>query len=194
MRPAVTAHEAGAWIVERAPVHIRELRGRLDHFWRNLDDVDRRGWMHQHRRERDTAAESHDRDPPRIRMQQERHMGEELLREHVAPGRRVHLAVDRERALPSERLHRNRSRGALAVIEKRSRSQRGTTIDAGWHESRIQITACRQPLSIPARAGRHPHDQCADRNERRDPAAVRMTAAEGQRDRTEQHRHCGNEQ
>ena len=67
-----------------------------DHFGRNFRDdraIDR---MCQRRAECHAAAEADDVDTARVVVQQQRQVGEQLLRQHVPAGRGVHLAVDRQ--------------------------------------------------------------------------------------------------
>jgi len=135
-----------------------------------------------------------DSDLPWVRMEQQGQVCEQLLREHVGARRGVDLAVDRERTVSSERFHRDRARGALAVVQERSGGERGTAINAGRHEARIEIPAGGQPLTIPPWAHGYPHGDRHEGQERHEAAATRQMAADDQRGRAEQKARCGDEQ
>jgi hypothetical protein len=74
--------------------------------------------MAQRTGKRDAAAEPDEADAPRRVVQQQRHVREEPLRQHVAAIRRVHLSVDRECGNAGQAADGHRGSRAFAVIEQ----------------------------------------------------------------------------
>ena len=94
---------------------------------------------------------SDDADPPRVPVQEERQVRERLLRQHVAAGRRVDLAVDGERQVAGEPLDGHDAGRTFAVVQQRSGFQRGRQVEALRDVACVLVSSARQQRAIPAR-------------------------------------------
>ena len=90
------------------------------------------GWR-KRAAERHAAAQPDDRDALRVRVQQQRQVREQALRQHVARVRRVDLAVDREHPRARRAADGHRRGGALLVgpraCRRRARIERRAPAD-----------------------------------------------------------------
>ena len=127
---------------------------RLDHLGGDLDHVGTRNRMTQRRAERHAAAQPDDGNVARVVVHEQRQMGDELLRQHVAAIRRVRLAVNRQRRRAGEPLDRYGRRGAFPVIQERAGLEQRFQIEILRHERRIQVGAAGEEFAIPRRTER----------------------------------------
>ena len=108
-------------------------------------------------------------------VHQQRQVRHQLLREHVAAVRGVHLAVHRERRGAGQPLHRDRGRRALAVVEHRPGLELRGEVEVLRHERRVHVRPARQQLAIPGGADDQQH-RGGERGRQ-----ARRTSAAGQR-------------
>ena len=104
--------------------------------------------MGQRRTQGDAAAEAQNGHALRIRVEQERDMGEQPLRQHIARVGGIDLAVDGERCRASGPPDGNGAARALAVIEQFTGGERGARVRPLQHAS-VLIGTARQQQPIP---------------------------------------------
>ncbi len=116
--------------------------------------------MRQRGPQRHAAAEAEDRGALRIRMQQQRHMREQALRQHVAGVRRVDLAVDRQGDGAGQAADRHGAGRALAIRQQLSGRQRRLEARARASPARTctrRSRAARDPIAATRRSPPPPH-------------------------------------
>jgi hypothetical protein len=84
-------------------------------------------------------------------MQQQRQVREQLLREHVGTGRRIHLAVDGERQRSGQSPHRHCGRRTVPVVQQVSCGQSGFAIDLRSNEGRVLVDTAGEQGAVPGR-------------------------------------------
>ncbi len=165
-----------------------EARGRLDDLGRDLEHVGAVHGMAQGAAERHAAAQPNDRDALRVRVQQERQVREEALRQHVARVRRVDLAVDREHPRACRAADGHRRGGALLVVLERAGRERGLNVGHAQIR-RVFVRAAREERLVPAR--RVPRDDDAGRAGCGKDEDARTRDAAGRRDQDRDERRHG---
>ena len=138
------------------------------------------GWR-ERRPERDAAAEAEDRCLPGRRVQQQRHVRQQPLGEHVAGIRRVDLAVDGQRRRAGRVAHRDGGAGAVAVVEEPAGGQREFERIAG-HRRGVLVGAARQQFRAPRWQGRAGHGGAGSHRGGPHPRPQRQPAPPGQGD------------
>ena len=147
MRPSPTISRVRGSASAPRVLGLEEARG-LDHLRRDLEHVDALERMAERRPERDAAAQAEDGRLRGRRVEQQRHVREQPLGEHVAGVRRVDLAVDGQRRRAGRVAHRDGGAGAVAVVEQPAGGQREFERVAG-HRRGVLVGAARQQFRAP---------------------------------------------
>ncbi len=149
VRAAVADHQMRAWIGQGVVVLPGEEAGRRDDIGGDLDDVRAPNRMRQRRAERDAATEADDADLAGGAVDEQRHVRQQLLRQHVAAVRRVHLAINRKRADSRQAPNRYRPGGPIVVVEQASSPQRPVEVERPEVRC-VLVRAARHQCRIPA--------------------------------------------
>ena len=116
--------------------------------------------MRERGTQRHAAAQADDGGALRIRMQQQRHMREQALRQHVAGVGRVDLAVDGQRDGAGQAADRHRAGRALAIRQQLAGGQRRLRGSARAWPARTctrRSRAARDPIAATRRWPPPPH-------------------------------------
>ena len=178
-------------VLQGAAVEPAEQTGGLDDFGRDLDHLQPPQGMGERGTRGDAAAEADHARLLRGGMQEQRHVGEEALREHVAAAGGIHLPVHGQRERSPHPLDGHGDLRPLAVVHELSGPQL-LLQPAGCGVDRVLVHAPRQQLAVPSR---RPH--CRERERHHDcrgpPPPMRSPASHGRRPRQRMRRRRGHQ-